>query len=222
MPTNPAPAKIRVLLVDDHTLLRDGIRRCLAAEHDIEVVAETGHAHEAQHLAETHRADVALLDVDLPDLSGLILAQQLRAKRPALKVVFLTGLIELETLNAALDAGALGYVAKNSATIDLVRAIRAARDGRSYLSPEASDLLIGGYKKLAAAQAKHGENSLTERETAVLRLLADGRTTKEIASELGLSAKTVETHRSNLSAKLELYSVAELTKYAIRHGLTSV
>lgn len=202
--------------------MREGLRRCLAAEPDLEVVGESGDAHEVVALAESTRADIVLLDIDLPDVSGLVVARQLRARVPNLKIVFLTGLVELPTLNAALDAGALGFVAKNNATIDLVRAIRAARDGKNYLSPEATDLLVGGYKQLAAASPNRGDDVLTERETAVLTLLAGGNSTKEIAAELGLSAKTVETHRTNLSAKLNIFSVAELTKYAIRRGLTSV
>lgn len=220
--TIPPPARTKILLVDDHLLLREGLRRCLSAENDFEIVGETGSGQAALELAESSHAEIALLDIDLPDVSGVVLARQLRDRLPKLKIVFLTGLIELGTLNAALDAGALGYVAKNNATADLVRAIRAAREGKSYLSPEASDLLIGGYRQLAAAHASRDNGGLSERETDVLRLLAGGKSTKEIAGELKLSTKTVESHRSNLSTKLNLFSVAELTKYAIRRGLTSL
>lgn len=221
----PAPERktsrsVRIVLVDDHEIVREGLRHTLVPEPDFEIIGEAGDGHTALKLVEQLLPAIVVMDLGLPDGDGLSFARQMLARWPACKVIILSGLADRQHLDEAIEAGVTGYVVKVNASRELIRAIRAATRGETYLCPEATTTLLGGYKELLAVNRQLGRSALSEREAEVLRLIADGCNTKEVAGKLGLSVKTVETHRVRIMSKLDLHSVAELTKYAIRIGLT--
>ena len=215
------PSPIRVLLVDDHQILRDGLRLSLRQAPDLEIVGEAGDGLSALRLAAELRPDVVVMDIRLPDADGVELSRQILAVKPETRIVILTGLVEREHLDRALAAGIHRYVLKVDAASQLITAIRRARRNEAYVSPEVAAALVGKYQEFLTASRRNEHSVLSEREEAVLKLIADGRSTKETAGDLGVSIKTVESHRRNIMGKLDLGSVAELTKYAIRKGLTS-
>lgn len=210
--------RIRVILADDHTLVRAGIRSLLAGLSDVEVVAEAVNGLEALALAEAHRPDVILMDIAMPGLSGLDVAAQLTRKQPEVKVLILSMHMDEAWVRRAIMAGAAGYLLKDSAPEELGLALRAVARGESYLSPAVSNLLIFEYRKQATDS--HGpEGGLTPRQRETLRLIAEGLTSKAIARTLGISIKTVEVHRSQLMDRLGIHDLAGLVRYAIRSGL---
>ncbi|GAA3152040.1 response regulator [Streptomyces rectiviolaceus] len=217
--STPARSRIRILLADDHALVRRGVRLILDGEPDLEVVAEAGDGAEAIALARTHEVDLAVLDIAMPRMTGLQAARELAALKPGVRVLMLTMHDNEQYFFQALKAGASGYVLKSVADRDLVAACRAAMRDEPFLYPGAVTALIRNYLD----RVRHGEEPpdqvLTAREEEVLKLVAEGHSSKEIAEMLFISIKTVHRHRANLLHKLGLRNRLELTRYAIRAGL---
>ncbi|MEW1648790.1 response regulator transcription factor [Streptomyces sp. NPDC091219] len=217
--TTPHTPVIRVLLADDHALVRRGVRLILDREPDLEVVAEAGDGAEAIELARSHEVDLAVLDIAMPRMTGLQAARDLVALKPGVRVLMLTMHDNEQYFFQALKAGASGYVLKSVADRDLVAACRAAMRDEPFLYPGAVTALIRHYLD----RVRHGEEVpdqlLTAREEEVLKLVAEGHSSKEIAEMLFISIKTVHRHRANLLSKLGLRDRLELTRYAIRVGL---
>ena len=211
---------IRVLLVDDHKILRDALRGVLEREQDITVVGEANDGAEGLKLASELRPDVALMDIGLPVLGGIDATRSLVAEHPEVKVVALSTFSDRRIVLQMLDAGARGYVVKSAGRDELLRAIRAVAYGRTYLCPDASAVLVESLRGKKQVDNPAGD-PIGRREREVLQLLADGLTSPEIGKRLHIATSTVEVHRRNLMRKLELHSIAELTKYAVRNGLTS-
>jgi DNA-binding NarL/FixJ family response regulator len=212
---------IRVLIADDHTLVRAGIRALLQGLEGVEVVAEAGDGHEAMALALVHRPDVLVTDIAMPHVSGLELAGRVARELPEARVIILSMHGNEEYASRALQAGAAGYLLKDSGLAELELAVRAVARGETYLSPAVSKHVIADYlRRTGGAPPESG--SLTPRQLQVLRLIAEGKTTKAIARLLGVSVKTVETHRAQLMDRLDIHDVAGLVRHAIRIGLIEV
>ena len=205
---------IRVVLADDHTLVRQGLRSLLERE-GIQVVGEAQDGHELLQLAGKHSPDVAVIDIGMPLLNGLDAARELKRAAPKTKAILLTRHNEDEYLIEALRAGAKGYLLKNQAASDLVHAIHLVCRGQIYLSPGMSTVVVGAY----LSKAELPVDPITSREREVLQLVAEGKSTKDIASLLGISVKTADSHRSRLMRKLDIHEVASLVRYAVRKGL---
>ncbi len=210
---------IRILLADDHALVRRGVRLILDREPDLEVTAEAGDGAEAVAMARDHDVDLAVLDIAMPRLTGLQAARELTAAHPGLRVLMLTMHDNEQYFFQALKAGACGYVLKSVADRDLVAACRAAVNDEPFLYPGAITALIRHYLDRVRQGEEEPERILTAREEEVLKLVAEGHSSKEIADILVISAKTVQRHRANLLHKLGLRDRLELTRYAIRVGL---
>lgn len=206
---------IRILLADDHAIVREGLRALLAREPDMQVVAEAEDGREALRLAQETRPDVAAMDLSMPLLNGLEAARQMASWKPGPRPILLTMHVEERYVLEALRAGARGYVLKKQAAADLVRAIREVASGRVYLSPGISAVVADAVR----SPAPPPEDPLTSREREVLQLVAEGKTTKEISAILGVSVKTADAHRTRLMQKLNIHDIAGLTRYAIRQGL---
>ena len=211
---------IRVLLVDDHTILRMALRVLLARESDIKVVADVASGSEVLRLAAELTPDVVVMDIGMPGMDGIETTRRLLAATPGVKVLALSTHMERHFILQMLEAGASGYVIKSAEGEELLRAIRAVAKDKTYLCPEVASIMIDSTRHKASDQPFIGER-LGRREREVLALVAEGKTSEEIAAELHIAAGTVIAHRRNISRKLGLHSVAELTKYAIREGLTS-
>jgi len=211
---------IRVMLVDDHKILRDALREILAKEHDIVLVGEASDGVELLEIARTVQPDIVLMDIGLPTVSGIEATRTLLSEMPKLKILALSTFSDRRVVLQMLDAGASGYVVKSSGRDELVRAIRAVSHGRTYLCPDASAVLLESIRNPHPLERRQNE-PIGRREREVLQLLAEGHTSPEIGTLLHIATSTVEVHRRNIMRKLELHSVAELTKYAIRNGLTS-
>jgi DNA-binding NarL/FixJ family response regulator len=210
---------INLLLVDDHRIFRQALRLLLNQEQDLRVIGEVSDGRQALALLESLPVDVVLMDVELKGASGMEATRGLLRLRPGAKVIALSGHNDPRQVMEMLRAGASGYVLKDAAVTELVGAIRAVRAGETYLSPPLRGM-TGTYEPPSPRRGDKPALSVRERE--VLQLMADGQSTKEIARTLHVSAKTIETHRRQLMHKLDLYSVAELTKHAIREGLSSL
>ncbi len=214
---------IRVLLADDHGIFREGLRALLDRQVDMAVVAEVGDGRAAVKAASKSLPDVAVMDISMPGMNGVEATRQIKTALPATKVICLSMHAEAPFVTAALEAGASGYLLKDCALSELVRAIHAVRANQAYLSPAITQLVVQGY---AARQRAGGEapatDSLTRREREILQLIAEGHCTKDIAGRLCVSVKTVGTHREHLMSKLNIHSIAGLTKYAIRTGVTAL
>ncbi|HZU40144.1 MAG TPA: response regulator transcription factor [Solirubrobacteraceae bacterium] len=213
------PLKTRVLLADDHAVVRSGLRAVLESESDLEVVAEAADGLEALEKTLSRKVDLAILDVSMPKLTGLQAAAEIRRRRSDLRVLILSVHDNEQYFFEALRAGASGYVLKSAANRDLVDACRAAMRGEPFLYPPAVTALIREYLDQARRGETAPEDPLTPRELQVVKLIAEGLTSDEIARELVISRKTVDHHRSNILEKLGMRNVAELTRYAIRRGL---
>jgi DNA-binding NarL/FixJ family response regulator len=213
----PIPLKTRILLADDHAVVRLGLRRVLDAEHDLEVVAEAGDGAEAVDLALKEDVHLAILDVAMPRLTGLQAARELSRRRPQLRLLILSMHDNEQYFFEALKAGASGYVLKSAAGRDLVEACRAAMRGEPFLYPKAVSALIRDY--LSRSEQEEGRDVLTPRELEIVKLIAEAHSTKDIAELLVISPKTVERHRVNILEKLGMRDRVELTRYAIRRGL---
>jgi DNA-binding NarL/FixJ family response regulator len=213
------PLKTRILLADDHALVRRGLRLVLEAEPDMEVVGEAGDGAEAIALALETPADLAILDISMPRMTGLHAVAEISRRKPELRCLMLSMHENERYLYEALKAGAAGYVLKSVADRDLVNAVRAAMRGEPFLYPGAMTPLIEEYLRQARDEPTIREDPLTPREREVLKLIAESRSTKQIAAELVISDKTVERHRENILDKLGMHDRVELTRYAIRSGL---
>jgi DNA-binding NarL/FixJ family response regulator len=212
--------KIRVLLADDHNIVREGLMSLLEKEPDIEVVAMADNGRTAVQLAGELKPDVAVLDIAMPEMNGIEATRRISDDDPGIKVLALSMHSARRFVTEALSAGAKGYLLKDCAAEELVRAIRTVAGNETYLSPKVAGLIVKDYLKHTPDSSPSAESSLTNREREVLQLIAEGECTKEIAFKLSVSIKTVETHRQQIMKKLNLHSVAELTRYAIREGLT--
>jgi DNA-binding NarL/FixJ family response regulator len=213
---------IRILLADDHKIMRDGLRTLLAQQADMEVVAEADNGRTAVALARELEPDVIIMDIGMPEMNGIEAARQIRRHQPAARVIALSMHSDRRFVAGMLGAEASGYLLKDCAFEELAHAIHTVMSGQVYVSPGIAKTVLEDYARaLAGREAAEGP-PLSPREREVLQLLAEGKSTKQIARALSLSVKTVETHRAQVMSKLGLHSVAELTKYAIREGLTSL
>lgn len=211
---------IRLLLVDDHEVVRSGLRMLLEDESDVEIVGEFGSAREALDSLLDLQPDVVLMDIGLPDLSGIDAAKEVKRQLPGIAVVALTIHEDEEYFFRMLEAGASGYVPKRAAPEELLTAIRAAAEGEVYLYPSLAKLLVSDYlQQESVSRDEKTLNGLTAREQEVLAHLADGARNADIAETLGISPKTVARHRENIMRKLNLHSRTDLVKYAIRKGI---
>jgi DNA-binding NarL/FixJ family response regulator len=216
------PLKTRILLADDHALVRRGLRLVLEAEPDLEVVGEAGNGAEAIQLALGLEVDLAILDISMPRMTGLQAVAELRRRKPALRTLILSMHENERYLYESLKAGASGYVLKSVADRDLVEACRAAMRGEAFLYPGAETSLIRDFLRQARAVAGGEpvrEDPLTSREQEVVKLIAESYSTRQIADALVISEKTVDRHRTNILEKLGMHDRVELTRYAIRRGL---
>ncbi|MDR7522252.1 MAG: response regulator transcription factor [Armatimonadota bacterium] len=213
--------KIRVLIVDDHAIVREGVRMILSAHPEIQVVGEAGTGEQAVAMAQTLRPDVVIMDISMPGMNGIEATQQIRARVPETSVLALTMHEDDHYVFQLLRAGASGYVLKRAAATDLVDAVRAASRGEAFLYPSVAKSVVQDYlRRLERGEAERKPyDGLTEREREVLTLIADGHTNQEIANRLFISIKTVQTHRAHIFEKLGLHDRTELVRYAIRVGL---
>jgi DNA-binding NarL/FixJ family response regulator len=212
--------QIRILLADDHTVMRRGLKMLLESQPEFTVVAEAADGREAVARAEATQPDVAVVDIAMPNLSGIEAAQRLNATLPHLAVVILSMHSDEGYVLRALKVGARGYLLKDSAESDLIDAIKAVHQGRTFFSGEITKMLVADHvREMRARGAEDSYDLLTSREREILQLLAERRSAKDIAASLHLSPYTVETHRRNLQEKLNLHSLAELILYAVRKGL---
>jgi len=207
--------RIRILVADDHAVVRQGFKMILDAQADMEIVGEAGNGREAVELAEQLHPDVVVMDVSMPELNGIEATRRLATSVPRARVVALSMHKDSVYVREILRAGARGYLLKDSGAADLVAAIRAVASGESYLSPAVSNAVLDDYRK----HATNPIDLLTSREREVLQLLAEGKTNKEIAGVLNLSVYTVEAHRGRIMEKLNLHSIGELVLFAVRNGL---
>lgn len=213
------PLKTRILLADDHALVRRGLRLVLDAEPDLEVLAEAGDGAEALRRALSRDIDLAILDISMPRMTGLQAARALHRRRPELRILMLSMHQNERYLYEALKSGAAGYVLKTVADRDLVEACRAAMRGERFLYPGAVTPLISEFLRSARSDGSVREDPLTRREVEVVKLIAESYSTKQIADALTISEKTVDRHRANIFEKLAMHDRVELTRYAIRRGL---
>ena len=213
---------IRILLADDHTVVRKGLRLLLESQPDFEVIADAANGRETVALAEQHQPDVVVLDVAMPLLNGIEAARQICGKLPRTAIVFLSMHADEGYVLKALKAGARSYLLKDSAENDLINAVRAVSEGKAFFSPAISKMLVEDYMRQMQERAvEDSYDLLTTREREILQLFAEGRNNKDVANVLNLSLYTVETHRGNIFQKLNLHSAAELILYAIRKGVIS-
>ena len=214
--------KIRILLADDHQLMRSGIRLMLERETDLGVVGEASDGREAVALAKTLRPDVVVMDIGMSSLNGIEAAQQITGDHPGTAIVMLSMHSDESYVLRALKAGARGYLLKDSAEADLIKAVHAVAGSKSFFSPAVSKVLLDDYvRKLRRSGTEDAYDLLTPREREVLQLIAEGKSNKDIANLLNLSVYTVESHRSNLMEKLNLRGLPEVILYAVRKGIIS-
>lgn len=214
--------RIRILLVDDHPVVREGIKTLFSQHEGIEVVGEAGNGEEALDKVRELSPDVVLMDISMPLMNGIDATVVLRRECPDAKILILTMHDDKEYVLQITRSGAHGYVLKDSPPDELVRAVRTVAEGQVYFSPQASQAIVNDYVKASGEAERMEMPALSKRETEVLSLVAEGLSNKEIAAKLFLSARTVETHRERIMAKLGIKSVAGLTKYAISKGIVKL
>lgn len=214
--------KIRVLLADDHTILRDGIRSLIEDEPDMEVIGEAEDGITVVKLAERLKPDVILMDLAMPLLNGLEATRQIRKNQPGAKILILTMHENEEYIRQVLVAGAMGYILKDAAARELLGAIRSVHKGEVVLSPAITRLIVTDYLRWGELSAQEPSDGLTDRERQILQLIAEGYTNKQIADILSISIKTVQAHRLNLMKKLDLHDRGELIKYAIQKKIIDI
>jgi two-component system, NarL family, response regulator NreC len=214
--------RLRILLADDHTIVRQGIRKILEERPDWEVVAEAGDGREAVKQALELKPDIAIVDIGMPMLNGIEATAQIARRAPEVRVVILSMHPDEAYITRALKAGAKGYLLKDSADIDLLRALTLVSQGKSFFSPAVAKVMADDYvRHLAARGIVDRYESLSEREREIFQLVAEGRSNKEIADLLFVSPNTIETHRAHIMEKLDVHSAVELVLYAVRRGLIS-
>src|ERR1700739_407897 len=212
--------KIRILLADDHQLMRSGVRLMLEREADLTVVGEASDGREAVALAKALKPEVVVMDIGMPNLNGIEAAHQMTQENPALAIVIVSMHSDESYVLRALKAGARGYLLKDSAEADLIKAVHVVAGGKSFFSPAVSKMLLDDYvRKLKRSGTEDAYDLLTPRERETLQLIAEGKSNKDIANLLNLSVYTVESHRSNLMEKLNLRGLPELILYAVRKGI---
>ena len=211
-------AKIRVLLVDDHTVVRQGLRRILEAAPEVEIVGEVGDGRAALEMAERFKPTVAVIDISLPKLNGIEVTRQLAKVVPETKVLILSMHADDAYIRQSLHAGAKGYLLKDADDHDLVNAVTALHGGGSYFSPSVSKVLLQGY--LSEGETPRDDlGGLSDREREVLQLIAEGKSNKEVAQLLDVAVSTVESHRKHIMEKLDLHNTAEMVRYAVHKGI---
>jgi two-component system response regulator NreC len=216
-------SKIRILLADDHTLFRQGMKTLLAAETDMEVAGEASNGMEAAEKAAQLRPDVVLMDIGMPGPSSFEITRQIKRNRPETKVLFLTMYDDEDYLVEGMEVGASGYVLKDSPAAQLVSAVRDVCRGGSYLSPRMLSQLVDDFRtRIKSADRMPRFATLTPREKEVLKMLAEGNSVKEVATQLNLSVKTVEAHKFNLMRKLDIHNKAQLVQYAIQKKIIKI
>lgn len=213
---------IRILLVDDHKITRDGLRSMFEKLPDMEVVGEAETGREGMKLSRELIPDVVIMDISMPDLNGIDATRQILAESPKIKVIALSMYSDRRYVIGMLKAGVSGYLLKSCAFDELANAVNAVVKNQSYISPQIADTVMQDYTRNLTIDDTSTVSALTPREREVLQLIAEGLTSTKIASRLFVSEKTVSTHRRQIMEKLNIYSVAELTKYALREGLTSL
>jgi DNA-binding NarL/FixJ family response regulator len=211
---------VTILLVDDHRMVREGLRLVLDQEPELKVAGEAADGREALRLAEQLQPDIVVMDIGMPGLNGMEATRKILEKSPHARVIALSTYSDKRYVLGMLEAGASGYVVKSAAAEELVRAIQQVVRGAKYLSPDLADPALPKQLERMPSPDAAGGRILGPREREVLQLIAEGKTSKEVAANLYISVKTVDMHRQNIMNKLNLHSVAELTKYAIREGLT--
>jgi DNA-binding NarL/FixJ family response regulator len=213
---------IRVILADDHQIVREGLRSILEKELRIQVVAQADNGRTTVQLVRELRPEIVIMDISMPDLNGIQATLQILQEVPSTKIIALSMHSDKKYVSEMLRAGASAYLLKDCAVDELERAIQAVIAGKVYVSPDVTGTMIEDYRRHVERQKPAETSNLTVKEREVLQLIAEGHSTKEIASRLGVSVQTIDTHRQHIMEKLDLHSVAELTKYAIREGLTSL
>lgn len=214
---------VKILLVDDHQIMRDGLRSLIEKRPGMEVVAEAENGRAAIKLTRQFRPDVIVMDINMPDLNGIDATRQIVAEFPGTKIIAFSMHTDHQFVAGALKAGVSGYLQKDSAFEELAQAIRTVVADQTYLSAKIAGEVVKDYvEKLVAGESAAPSSFLTAREREVAQLYAEGQTTKQIADRLNLSVKTIETHRRHIMEKLDITGIAELTKFAIREGLTSL
>jgi DNA-binding NarL/FixJ family response regulator len=211
-----------ILLADDHRVVREGLRTLLAQEPDLSVVGEASDGREVVELAHSLHPQVIIMDIAMPEMNGIEATRLIMSEFPSTRVVALSMYADRRFVTQSLRAGALGYVLKEAAFEELARAIRTVAGGKPYISPSVAGFVVEEFVHQVSNTASKSLELLTTREKEVLKLLAEGKRAKEIALDLKIGVKTAEAHRQNLMNKLEMHSIAELTRFAIREGLTSV
>jgi DNA-binding NarL/FixJ family response regulator len=213
---------ISILLADDHGILRSGLRSLFNQQADMKVIGEAENGRVAVSMARQLSPSVVVMDITMPELNGIEATRQIMAEAPAAKVIALSAHSDRKFVSEALKAGAVGYLPKASAFEEVTAAVRTVAEGRIYLSPRIANFVIEEYIRSGTLQKSSKSTSLSPRERETLQLIAEGLATKEVARRLSVSVKTIETHRARMMVKLNLGSVALLTKYAIREGITSL
>ena len=210
---------VKILIADDHKIMRDGLRTLLEKEKGLDVIAEAQNGRETIRLAEQLKPDIIIMDISMDDLNGIDATRSILARKPAPRIIALSMHNDKRFVAGMFEAGALGYLLKDCAYDELLQAIRQVMSGRTYLCSMISGVVVRDYIQ---RMRKNEPSLLSQREKEILQLLAEGSTTKRIADQLQVSVKTVETHRQHIMEKLNIFSIAELTKYAIKEGITSL
>ena len=213
---------IKILIADDHNIIREGLRALIEKKPGMEVIGEVENGRKAVQLVEELLIDIVVMDIAMPDLNGIEATRQIVARAPSIKVIALSMHSDKRFVVEMLKAGASGFLLKDCAFEELIYAINAVRANRTYLSPKIADMMIKDYVRLLPMEELSVFSVLTPRQRQVLQLLSEGKGTSQIAHDLQVSVKTVETYRQQIMDKLNIHSIAELTKYAIREGLTSL
>jgi DNA-binding NarL/FixJ family response regulator len=215
-----AQNSLRILIADDHEIIRRGLKALLASRPGWMVCAEAATGREAVALAAEHRPDIVVIDISMPGLNGLEATRQIRKRLPKTQVMILSAHYTDQLVREVLDSGARAYILKSDASRDLLNAVEAIADNRSFFTSGAAQILIDGFcKPASAAQEPLMRKSLSAREREIVQLLAEGNSSKEVAVALGISVKTAETHRANIMRKLEMHSVSELVRYAVKNKM---
>ncbi len=212
-------AIIKIILVDDHPMMRDGLRYAIQTQPDMKVVAEAGNGVAALDVVGQHKPDLILMDISMPGANGIDVSLQIRNLYPQIKIIILSGLADEGYVSQTIKAGLNGYMLKANASTELISAIRAVMNGHMFLSPEVTCAVMAQYKEFLNTKSTPAASLLSKRELEVLKLIAEGLRTKEIADRLKIGVKTVDTYRARLMTKLNCNSTIELVRYAIRQGI---
>jgi len=212
---------LRILVADDHDIIRRGLKQLLTAKPGWEVVAEAKNGREAVTLAEQFKPEIVVMDISMPELNGLEASRRIKKALPKTEIVILTLHFSDQLVHDIVEAGARAYIMKSDADRDLITAVEALSHRRSFFTPKAAEMVLNGFRKRNAAPdtVQEFRNRLTPREREIVQLLAEGKSSKEVAVALGISVKTAETHRVNIMRKLEIHSVSELVRYAVKNQI---